>query len=72
MITHGQPFPGPFAIVEKGWSEGQVRLAGLSTDGSLTVAKNSNHMINVDEPAIVVEAVRRIHKAAGAKRHSVS
>jgi pimeloyl-ACP methyl ester carboxylesterase len=72
VITHGQPFPGPFAIVEKGWSEGQVRLAGLSTDGSLTVAKNSNHMINVDEPAIVVEAVRRIHKAAGAKRHSVS
>ena len=32
VITHGQPFLGPFFILEKGWSEGQTRLAGLSTN----------------------------------------
>jgi hypothetical protein len=29
VITHGQPFPGPFSILEKGWSDGQKRLAAL-------------------------------------------
>src|ERR1700733_13874472 len=31
VITHGQPFPGPFAVLEGGWREGQERLAALST-----------------------------------------
>ena len=35
VITHGQPFPGPFLILEKGWGAGQTRLAGLSTNGLL-------------------------------------
>jgi pimeloyl-ACP methyl ester carboxylesterase len=67
VITHGQPFPGPLAVVEQGWSEGQVRLAALSTAGELTVAKNSNHMIQHDEPDLVVEAIRRIHAFAAAR-----
>jgi hypothetical protein len=61
---HGQPFPGPFFILEKGWSEGQTRLAGLSTNSLLIRANNSNHMIQIDEPGLVVDAVRRVHAAA--------
>jgi pimeloyl-ACP methyl ester carboxylesterase len=63
VITHGQPFPGPFAVLEKNWSEGQAQLAALSTDSVLMVAKNSNHMIQQDEPALVVDAIRRMHSA---------
>jgi pimeloyl-ACP methyl ester carboxylesterase len=63
VITHGQPFPGPFAVLEKNWSEGQAQLAGLSTDSVLMVAKNSNHMIQQDEPTLVVDAIRRVHSA---------
>ena len=64
VITHGQPFPGPFSILEKGWSEGQTRLARLSTNSLLIRANNSNHMIEIDEPERVVDGVRRVHTAA--------
>jgi pimeloyl-ACP methyl ester carboxylesterase len=63
VITHGQTFPGPFAVLETNWSEGQARLAALSTISVLMVAKNSNHMIQQDEPALVVDAIRRMHVA---------
>jgi pimeloyl-ACP methyl ester carboxylesterase len=62
VITHGLPFPGPFAVLEQNWSEGQNQLASLSTDSVLIVAQNSNHMIQHDEPALVVDAIRRIHE----------
>ncbi|MEO8466650.1 MAG: alpha/beta fold hydrolase [Gammaproteobacteria bacterium] len=58
VITHGQPFPGPLATVERDWGAGQERLAALSTNSRLVVAKNSNHMIQDDEPAVVVDAIR--------------
>jgi pimeloyl-ACP methyl ester carboxylesterase len=64
VITHGQPFPGPFFILEHGWSEGQTRLAALSTNSLLIRANNSNHMIQIDEPGLVVDAIRRVHAAA--------
>lgn len=64
VITHGQPFPGPFSILEKDWSEGQTQLAALSTNSWLVRANNSNHMIQIDEPALVVDAIRRVHAAA--------
>ncbi len=63
VITHGVAFPGPFAVLEKNWAKGQEQLAALSGDSVLTVAKHSNHMIQHDEPALVVEAIRRIHSA---------
>jgi pimeloyl-ACP methyl ester carboxylesterase len=63
VITHGQPFPGPFALLEKGWSEGQAQLAALSSDSTLMVAENSNHIIQQDEPGLVVDAIRRMHTA---------
>jgi pimeloyl-ACP methyl ester carboxylesterase len=64
VITHGQAFPGPFFILEKGWSEGQTRLAALSINSLLIRANDSSHMIQIDEPGLVVDAIRRVHAAA--------
>jgi pimeloyl-ACP methyl ester carboxylesterase len=64
VITHGQAFPGPMATLEKYWGAGQERLAGLSTRGKLVVAHNSNHMIQQDEPDVVIDAIRGVLDAA--------
>ena len=64
VIAHGVPFPGPAAVLENGWAEGQQRLARLSSDSELIVATKSNHNINTDEPEVVVNAIRRVHAAA--------
>jgi pimeloyl-ACP methyl ester carboxylesterase len=60
VITHGQPFPAPFNVVEKYWSEGQKRLAALSSNSELIMAAKSNHMIQQDEPELVVGVIRRM------------
>jgi pimeloyl-ACP methyl ester carboxylesterase len=60
VLTHGKPFPGPFAALEPFWRAGQERHAALSTRGELWVAENSNHMIAGDEPERVLEALRRM------------
>lgn len=64
VITHGQPFPGAFAVLEKYWGAAQQRLAALSTRGEFVIARNSNHMIQADEPDVVVDAIRRVYEAA--------
>jgi pimeloyl-ACP methyl ester carboxylesterase len=71
VITHGIPFPGPAAVLEEGWSEGQRNLARLSTNSELIVATKSNHMINNDEPDLVVDAIRRVHAAARDRRRLI-
>jgi hypothetical protein len=60
VIAHGQPFPGPFAVFEKYWRDGQQRLAALSTNSVLPVAQEANHMIQNDDPKAVVGAIRRV------------
>lgn len=64
VVTHGQAFAGPFAMMEKYWSSGQRRLAALSTNGIFIVAQNSNHMIQDDQPQVVIEAIRQVYSAA--------
>jgi pimeloyl-ACP methyl ester carboxylesterase len=59
VITHGRPFPGPFAVLEQDWDAGQRRLADLSTNSDLIVAQDSNHMIHLEQPEIVIDAIRR-------------
>ncbi len=68
VITHGQPFPGPFAVLENGWREGQERLAALSTNGTLIVAENANHMIHHDDPKLVIDAIRRVVTSASSDK----
>ncbi|MEA3013115.1 MAG: hypothetical protein QOD42_1660 [Sphingomonadales bacterium] len=65
VLTHGKPFPGPFAALEPFWRAGQERHAALSTRGELWVAENSNHMIAGDEPERVLEALRRMVEMVG-------
>jgi len=60
VITHALPFPGPAAVLEDGWREGQHRLAALSTRGELIVAEHSNHMVQSDQPDLVINAIRRV------------
>ena len=64
VITHTRPFPGPPASLEPGWQEGQKRLAALSTDAQLVEATKSSHMIQAEEPELVIDAIRRVHAAA--------
>jgi hypothetical protein len=64
VLEHSQPFPGPFAVLEKYWPAAQKRLAALSTKGELIIAEKSNHMIHLDQPEIVVDAIRGVHAAA--------
>jgi pimeloyl-ACP methyl ester carboxylesterase len=66
ILTHGQPFPGPFLVLESGWLAAQRRLAALSTRAVLITAENSNHMIHLEQPDLVVDVVREMHTAAAA------
>ena len=67
VIRHAIPFPGPAAALEDGWEDGQHRLAALSTRGELVVATQSNHMVQNDEPELVIDAIRRVVEAVTRK-----
>jgi hypothetical protein len=60
VITHGKPFPRPFAALERLWRPEQERIARLSTRGRFVVAEQSNHMIASDEPDLVLAELRRL------------
>ncbi len=60
VVAHGVPFPEPFAVLEPGFRGSQHRLAALSSRGVLVIAEHSNHNINMDQPEVVIDAVRRI------------
>jgi pimeloyl-ACP methyl ester carboxylesterase len=60
VLAHGIPFPGPAAGLEDGWTSGMESNATLSRNSRLVVAKNSNHMIHLDQPELVVNAVRSV------------
>lgn len=64
LLRHGIPFPPMAAAMEEGWAESQERLAHLSTNSEIIVAEKSSHLIYVDQPELVIEAVRRVHAAA--------
>ena len=63
-LTHGIPFPQGYAALEKGWREGQERIVKLSSNSRLIVAEKSNHMIPIEEPAAVIDAITRVYRAA--------
>ncbi|HEX2911086.1 MAG TPA: alpha/beta hydrolase [Chloroflexia bacterium] len=42
------------------WPEAQKRQAALSTNSHLIVAKGSGHYIQLDQPAVVLDAVRQV------------
>jgi pimeloyl-ACP methyl ester carboxylesterase len=64
VITHGKPFPGPFAVLETNHPEGMRALAALSTNSVLTVAENSLHALPLEEPEVVIDAISAVLDAA--------
>jgi pimeloyl-ACP methyl ester carboxylesterase len=43
-----------------GWGEAQAGLAALSSRGRLVVAEESSHLVQIDRPEIVIEAVQSV------------
>jgi pimeloyl-ACP methyl ester carboxylesterase len=66
ILTHGQPFPGPFSVLESNWLAAQQRLAMLSRRTALITAEDSSHMIHLEQPDLVVDTVRKMHTAISA------
>lgn len=64
VVSHGIAFPAPYDALNEGWSEGQARLAALSSNSEIVIATNSSHMVQFDEPDVVIDAIRRVRAAA--------
>jgi len=66
VIQHGIPdifvhLPAEEAKqAEKAWQESQEEMGSLSTNNQSIVAENSGHFIPIDQPEIVIEAIRQI------------
>jgi pimeloyl-ACP methyl ester carboxylesterase len=67
VITHGMPgdfeawgFGDRAQDAEQAWQDMQVELSELSSNGEIFIAQESGHMVPVQQPAIVVDAIRRL------------
>lgn len=65
VLTHGRPFEAlvpdwPSDAFERMWLEQQQDLATLVPRARLTIASQSGHGIQVDQPALVTEALRQV------------
>jgi pimeloyl-ACP methyl ester carboxylesterase len=68
VVTHGIPIDGTVIGItkedsdkmERIWQEQQKQMLRLSTNSELIMAKNSGHAVMLDEPEVVVEAVKSI------------
>jgi pimeloyl-ACP methyl ester carboxylesterase len=45
---------------EKLWADGQERLKDLSSNSEIVVATKSGHMVNLNQPEIVIDATKRV------------
>jgi pimeloyl-ACP methyl ester carboxylesterase len=64
VLSHGKRFPGPFAVLETNHREAMQSLAALSGNSVLTVAENSSHGLPLEEPEVVIDAIRAVCLAA--------
>jgi pimeloyl-ACP methyl ester carboxylesterase len=65
VLRHGKPLPTP--AEEAAWQAAQAKQASLSSAGRLEVAEQSGHAIQLDQPELVVAAVREVAAASGAR-----
>lgn len=65
LLKHGIPFPPMAAAMEEGWDQSVRDLARLSTRSEVISAEKSGHLLYLDQPDLIVEAVRRVFTAAG-------
>jgi pimeloyl-ACP methyl ester carboxylesterase len=52
--------PGFLDATAAAWREGQARLAALVPDARHVIATESGHAIQVEQPALVIEAIRQV------------
>lgn len=64
VIQHGTKYLGTFPVygdgLEKVWTEGQRKWAGISGNSKLSTAAGSTHHIYLDRPDLAVKAVQRV------------
>jgi pimeloyl-ACP methyl ester carboxylesterase len=52
--------PGELARLDTAWAEGMERWAGLSSSAHVVAVEDTGHHIEVDQPRLVVEALRQL------------
>jgi pimeloyl-ACP methyl ester carboxylesterase len=67
VIRHGKPMfgsmpPAEASEIEQQWQAFQEEITRQSTQGRLVVAVNSGHLIQLEQPTLIVEAVQRLFK----------
>ncbi|HZU66017.1 MAG TPA: alpha/beta hydrolase [Ktedonobacteraceae bacterium] len=67
VFSHGKPdmFEGMMSEreiekAEESWRQMQAEMARLSPQGKLIIAENSGHIIHIEQPELVVEAIREV------------
>jgi pimeloyl-ACP methyl ester carboxylesterase len=69
VLGHGRPIQGPKKVSEatavgreRIWTELQKDLAKRSTRGEFRIAEQSEHNIHLDQPELVIQAIRDVLK----------
>jgi pimeloyl-ACP methyl ester carboxylesterase len=65
VIRHGKSMFGSFppeeaAKIEQQWQAFQEAIAGQSSAGQVMVATDSGHLIQLEQPGIIIEAVQQL------------
>jgi pimeloyl-ACP methyl ester carboxylesterase len=60
VIQHGKPFTGANAVAEPGWAASEGRLARLSSNSRMIVARDNGHEIAQQNPDLVADAAREV------------
>jgi pimeloyl-ACP methyl ester carboxylesterase len=70
VLSHDRPSPLPGDLpadfkqaVERAWGAGQDRLAALLPDARRDAATNSGHYIQLEQPRLVIDAIRQVVEA---------
>ena len=65
-ITH-EPWGVPAEQADQYWIKLQAELASSVPNGTLTISQEGGHLLNLDDPDLVVDSIRQMVEAARAK-----
>jgi pimeloyl-ACP methyl ester carboxylesterase len=79
VISKGLPFELPPglpawlpATLERAWTAGQQQLAQLLPDAPHRIATNSSHYVQIEQPQLVIDAIRQVVDAARGGRRQLA